>query len=282
MEARLRIADVTIALRSEHVALRFVEPAARFAVPEDGEAEVTIDVAAVPSIEVPSESPIFDSGAVWKLYPGNRIVCSTSFFGEHPYKSAVFDDTFTRGEVSLRQDVAATGLQPLDYPLDEVLMAHLLGRGRGVELHACGIIDREGRGRLFAGQSGAGKTTTARLWAGTAVDIVSDDRVIVREHNGTLWMYGTPWHGEAELSSARVVPLAGVYLLTQAAENALRDLTSTEAVARLFGCTFPLFHDAGAIAFTLQFLERIAALVPVRELQFRRDAGAVEVVQRVA
>ncbi|HEX2061112.1 MAG TPA: hypothetical protein VHK90_10250, partial [Thermoanaerobaculia bacterium] len=145
-------------------------------------------------------------------------------------------------------------------------------------LHSCGVIDREGRGHLFAGVSGAGKTTTARLCGEKAAGIVSDDRVIVREENGTMFMYGTPWHGEAELSMAARAPLHAIYLLVQSPADELRPLTPGEAVARLFRCAFPLFYDAAALDFTLSFLGRVAAAVPVRELRFTRSRRAVDLV----
>jgi hypothetical protein len=192
---------------------------------------------------------------------------------------ARFNEHFTRGEIVIRPGI---DVGPLDYPLDEVLLANLLGRGRGVELHSCGVIDRDGRGHLFVGVSGAGKTTTARLWEGEADGIVSDDRVIVRERDGAMWMFGTPWHGEAELSMQGGAPLAGVYLLAQSDSNELRELSDAEAVARLFGCAFPLFYDAEALDFTLAFLGRLCASVPVRELRFLRDASVVQLVRAAA
>jgi len=102
--------------------------------------------------------------------------------------------------------------------------------------------------------------------------------VIVREHDGAMWMYGTPWHGEAELSLPTHVPLHGVYLLVQSPSSELRDLPHAAAVARLFGCTFPPFYDGAAVDFTLGMLARIAAAVPVRELRFTRDRTAVDLV----
>jgi hypothetical protein len=248
---------------------------------------------------------LFDSGAVWRLFDtgssGPRVLgssgsgddalsprepanprtqftleCHSESFPSNPYKAATFDSTFTRGEIVMSE--AAWHLNPITYPLDEVLVSHLLGRGRGVELHSCGVIDREGRGHLFVGMSGAGKSTTARLWGADAATIVSDDRVIVREDDGVMWMYGTPWHGEAALSEAAGAPLAGVYLLEQSPRLALRALPHADAVARLFGCAFPPFHDAAAVAFTLEFLERLARRVPVRELCFTRDARVADLI----
>ncbi|MBV8518579.1 MAG: hypothetical protein JO197_14370 [Acidobacteria bacterium] len=281
----LQIAAITIAVRceDERIAWKWHEPVSRFLVPPQSVSgvtpDLTLDVVLMDASPPPPAELIFDSDAVWRLYrdgDGFRIDCRSEAFGDTPYKIATFDAEFARGTIQLRPDVAS--LNPLDYPLDEVLVANLLARGRGVELHSCGVIDGEGRGQLFVGVSGAGKTTTARLWEGTAAAIVSDDRVIVRERDGAYWMYGTPWHGEAELSINTGVPLAGVYLLTQATSNALRDLSDAEAVARLFRCTFPLFHDAHALDFTLGFLQRLASRVAVRELQFVRDPSVIELV----
>lgn len=279
-DAFLSIAGLTIAVRSADGEARWTwdEPVSRFLVdPRPADVVINVERASARSLPRPEGRATFDSGAVWKLHRhdgGYRIDCTSEAFGAEPYKTAFFDDSFTRGTIHMR----VPGLNPLDYPLDEVLVANLLGRGRGVELHSCGIIDEEGRGRLFVGVSGAGKSTTARLWEGRTRGIVSDDRVIVREHDGAMWMYGTPWHGEAALSMPGRVPLSGVYLLAQAPANALVPLTQAEAVARLFRCTFPLFYDGGALDFTLSFLERLAARVPVRELQFARDPKVVELV----
>lgn len=277
----LSIAEITIAVRCDDDRLQWTweEPVSRFLVAAR-EADVSLNVVVgEPPRPVGGAAPLFDSGSVWKLFRddgGYRIDCTSEAYGAEPYKCAIFDRSFTRGTIVLRPDVAH--LNPLDYPLDEVLIANLLGRGRGVELHSCGVIDGRGRGHLFAGVSGAGKTTTARLWERAAKGIVSDDRVIVRQRGDAMWMFGTPWHGEAELSMPDGVPLTAIYLLAQAPENAIRALDPAEAVARLFRCAFPLFHDAAALDFTLAFLERIAQRVPVRELRFTRDPAVVDLV----
>jgi len=281
----LRIAGMTIAFSSTDASVvpRVGDPTARFVVPNGGPADLDIAIERAAVMPERSGMPLFDSGAVWAMYDDGgrlRIDCTSDVFGPEAYKVAYFDRDFTAGRVLLRADVFDGAVDPLEYPLDEVIVANLLARGRGVELHACGVIDGQGGGRLFVGQSGAGKTTTARLWIDAEeVEIVSDDRVIVREIGGEWRMFGTPWHGEAELSSPASAPLAGVYLLRQAPATKLVDVVPAEAAARLFACTFPLFHDGRALAYTLDCLERLIAAVPVKVLEFTPDRSAVEAVR---
>ena len=283
----VRIAGISLGIRYADESLRrpFSETVGRFAVTA-GDADVLITVDEMPVPLPPPGRLLFDSGAVWRAYDdggGFRIDCSSDALGDIPYKSAFFDRELREGRILMRRDALTDTMHPLDYPLDEVVVAHLLGRGRGVELHGCGIIDRDGRGQLFVGQSGAGKTTTARVWLSEGdYEIVSDDRVIVRFVDGEWRMFGTPWHGEAELSSASSAPLGAIHLLVQASRTELVALPPAQAAAELFGCTFPPFYDSDAIAFTLECLSRIVRDVPVRALRFLPDRSVIDCIRSAA
>jgi hypothetical protein len=283
----VRIAGIAIGIRYADASLHrpFSETVGRFAV-ASGDVDVNITVEAM-TLPVPLAGRLlFDSGAVWRAYNddgGFRIDCFSELFGDVPYKIARFDRAFREGRILMRPDVLGDSMHPLDYPLDEVIVAHLLGRGLGVELHGCGIIDRDGRGQLFVGQSGAGKTTTARVWLSEGdYEIVSDDRVIVRFVDGEWRMFGTPWHGEAELSSPISAPLGAIHLLVQASRTELVSLPPAQAAASLFGCTFPPFYDAEALAFTLECLDRIVRDVPVRALRFLPDRSVIDCIRSAA
>jgi len=251
----VRIAGIGIGIRYADESLRrpLSETVQRFEA--SGDADVTISVDTMTDPLPPPGQLLFDSGAVWRAYDyagGFRIDCSSEALGALPYKVGFFDCDIRAGRILMRPEVMTDSMHALDYPLDEVLIAHLLGRGRGVELHGCGIIDGDGRGQLFVGQSGAGKTTTARVWLAEGdYEIISDDRVIVRFVDGQWMMYGTPWHGEAELSSPVAAPLGAIHLLVQAPRTEFVVLPPAQTAAALFGCTFPPFYDDTAVAFTL-------------------------------
>jgi hypothetical protein len=259
----------------------------RFLVAES-EAHVRVGAAWGELEEAIDGKMIFDSGALWQLYRQNQDYVfrfASPYFGATPYKIARFNQDFTAGEVRLHRPYFDTerAVYPLDYPLDELLMLHLLAQGRGAELHSCGVRDETGKGFLFLGQSGAGKTTTARLWEQHADALVlSDDRIILRPLNGQIFMHGTPWHGEGELGCRDSAPLNAIFFLRHGLGNRLHTLSRVEAAARLFSCGFPTFYDPAGLDFTLAFLDEVTAAVPCYELSFVPDESAVDFVQEQA
>jgi len=168
----------------------------------------------------------------------------------------------------------------LDYPTDELLITNYLAcHGMGIEVHGCGIIDEESGAHLFLGHSGAGKSTTTRLWETFAnPEILSDDRIILRLHDGELWMYGTPWHGEAEFASPRKTKLNQIFILQQGRHNQIKPLSKANAAGEIFARCFPPFHSPRGIANTLEFINRALDVVPCYEFQFVPDRSAVQSV----
>lgn len=222
---------------------------------------------------------VFDSGSLWRMFAedsGYRMEFRSSFSGDDPYKIA----RITPSGVDLQTRVTEYGnTYPLQFPLDELLVNAILTKQGGIELHSCGVVDRNGDGYLFAGNSGGGKTTTARLWQDDAKEILSDDRIILRRENGEWWMYGTPWHGEAEICSASRAPLRRIFLLDKAERNELRPVSQTAAIARLFSCAFPPFYDADGMSAVVGTLAEIVREVPVAAFSFVKDRSAVDFVR---
>ena len=231
---------------------------------------------------------VFRSGGLWDLWrDGDELVYqfSSPVMGPHPYSRARFDRDLSQGEIRLHQDYdrwrPGKGIEPFSYPLDELLLAQRLPRLGGIELHACGIVDEQGRGHLFVGQSGAGKSTTARLWFQQRAGLVlSDDRIVVRLGPGGPRMFGTPWHGEAALSAAADAPLHAIYLLHKDSDPRLQSVSPGLAAARLLACSFPPFHDREALGLTAGLAAELATQVPCAELHSRMDTRFLDLLHK--
>jgi len=239
-------------------------------------------------LRMPEEQPAFESGGLWSAFPedgGTAFYFRTPYLGELPYKRGWFNRDFSRGHVVLlkRYFDADLPVYPLEYPLDELLMIHRLALGEGAEIHACGVVTEDGAGCLFVGHSGAGKSTTSRLWLGQpGCSVLSDDRIILRLRDGVPMMYGTPWHGDAGLAEQASAPVSQIFLLEHGDRNEILPLAPARATAELFARTFVPYHSPSGLAHTLDFLGKLAAHVPVSVFRFVPDGSAVEEILRAS
>ena len=161
-------------------------------------------------------------------------------------------------------------------------MMHRLALGEGVELHALGLEDQDGAGYLFSGHSGAGKSTTARLWMSQpGVRLLSDDRIILRKKNNQYYMYGTPWHGDAGVSSAGCAPLSAIFLLEQSPTNEFQAMPLAKASAELFARCFVPYYLADGMQFALSFFDELTRSIPCSVFRFAPTESAVEAIRHV-
>jgi len=274
-----RVAGVGIRVQADDIAIRSHPERQRFTVSHE-DTEITLKVRAGRLDSDPSGRLLFDSGALWRAYADHGEFVyrfSAGIFGSAPYKELRMADGFHTGEIILHTPyLREKPIDPLEYPLDELLVVHCLGKGLGIELHACGIIDSQGRGWIFSGHSGAGKSTLARLWSQRDVSILSDDRIILRKMNGECRIFGTPWHGEAGFAKAESAPLAGILLIEHGIDNEIEEITPVQAVSELMARAFLPFYEERALETAVSVLSDTAAAVPCCRFHFRPDVSAID------
>jgi hypothetical protein len=224
---------------------------------------------------------LFESGGVWRVERvRDGLLYSFRIANRRPplYKVVSIDEGLREGR--LHFDRSPRGPHyALDYPLDELLFQHRLAREGAIEVHGCGVVWK-GRTLLFCGQSGAGKSTTARLWKRHAVGarLLSDDRVVLRPGARGVRAHGTPWHGDGGFASPSSAPLGALFFLKHAKRTRLAPLSRAEAAARLFARGFPPPWDLEGVEGALDACSDAAAAVPAFELAFTPDRAAVEAV----
>lgn len=289
MTLRLRVGGLTLAVTAPAgfatAALRPPRSLAPFL--HSRGADIALRLTAEPPPAPPPDSLLFDSGGIWRVHalPDDELLYSFRTRRVWPpiYKAVRIDAALRRGVLHFPQPKRGRGpVYALDYPLDELLFQHRLAREGALEIHACGLIV-DGRALLFSGRSGAGKSTTGRLWRklrpGTRV--LSDDRVVLRERRGRPWAFGTPWHGEGGFAAPDAKPLAAVFFLRHARRTRLTRLSEPQAAARLYARSFPPVWDANAVGRTLEACARTVSAVPCYDMAFCPDRSAVEAVLQV-
>lgn len=94
------------------------------------------------------------------------------------------------------------------------------------------VIMRGGKGYMFLGHSGTGKSTHSKQWMAAFDDAVllNDDNPVVRVlENGEVRVYGSPWSGKTPCYKNADVPVAALVQLVQAPHNTISRLRLTQA-----------------------------------------------------
>jgi hypothetical protein len=257
------------------------ESAARFSKPggaggagvaEEGGIRLQLAAAAAPP---QAGTVVFENAPIWSLYRVPGGLSFRIFESYNDLKRTLFIPDNGGGAHLAFQ---AANQDPFSGPTFELLMIALLARRGGVLLHGCGI-SVDGRGMVFAGESGAGKSTLSRLWAREeGIEILSDDRVVVRRQNGSFYLYGTPWHGDEAFAAPGGVELSRIFFIRHGPSNDIRKLSAAGAVREMLKCSFPPLWDAGGMAAALELFHGMATEVPRAELDFVPDRTAVDYV----
>lgn len=94
------------------------------------------------------------------------------------------------------------------------------------------VTVRDGKGHMFLGHSGTGKSTHSQQWKAAFEDawLLNDDNPVVRIlDDGTVRVYGSPWSGKTPCYKNDSVPVAALVQLAQAPENKMTKLRMTQA-----------------------------------------------------
>ena len=138
-----------------------------------------------------------------------------------------------------------------------------------LEIHSSVVING-GKGYLFLGKSGTGKSTHSQLWIKhiPGTELLNDDNPILRlMPDGTVRVYGSPWSGKTPCYKALDAPVGAIVHLRQAPYNKIERLSVIQAYASLLtSCSSfrPLKSFADAWHHTM---EGICAQTPYYRLE---------------
>jgi hypothetical protein len=246
--------------------------------------EINLELGHLPETE--NMSKIFDSQEAWSMFSDQNnyfLKFSPRVFNQ-PLWIARFDRGFNNttiycGEPSLSKADGSV-LNPICYPLDQILLMYLLSQREGCLIHSAGFGIR-GRGCIFPGKSGAGKSTLSRQFfdvsGGT---FLSDDRIIIRKIDNVFRAFGTPWPGDAGIAENRSLPLSGLFFIRHGDKNMIKEIKPKEALERLMPVTSIPWYDEKAMSDMLSFCEDLVLNIPAYELYFRPDKEVVDYFEK--
>jgi hypothetical protein len=162
---------------------------------------------------------------------------------------------------------------PNPYAIDSVLrIVHslILAPRGGFLVHAASAI-RGGRAFLFAGVSGAGKTTISRL-APVDTVLLSDEISYVRRGRDAYHACGTPFSGElAKVGENVSAPIAAVFLLAKGQQNCIEPINQADAIRSLLRNILFFAEDEELVKLVFQSASDFVNAVPVHRLTFVPD-----------
>lgn len=155
--------------------------------------------------------------------------------------------------------------------------AHAIRR-QVLQIHSSTIEDR-GRGILFLGPSGIGKTTQAERWmVYRGSTIINGDVGFVQHTSDGYFAWGSPWHGSSPYCLNARVPIKALVVLTQAPSNHLYELTGFEKVHEVSShIMYPTWME-DCIDLCSDTLNHLLTDIPVYRLDNRADEEAVSLL----
>lgn len=210
---------------------------------------------------------------------GQVIVCGRTADGKPVYEFSWWGET--AGWLVCSEDyregrLLMTG-RHTKMAVDNALMVQfaMATAGQGTVLFHAAVVSHGGRGYMFLGKSGTGKSTHARLWLNhiEGTELVNDDNPVVRD--GVV--YGSPWSGKTPCYRNVSYPLGSIVMLSQAPYNKIRRLGGIEAYAALVASISGQRWDRRIADGLHQTENALVTHVPVWHLECLPDEAAARV-----
>lgn len=115
-----------------------------------------------------------------------------------------------------------------------MVMYALTTANRKTLLFHSSVVSYQGRGYMFLGKSGTGKSTHSSLWLKyiEGTKLVNDDNPVVRiDDDNVVRVYGSPWSGKTPCYRNVSYPVGAIVKLDQAPYNDIQPLKGVKAYA---------------------------------------------------
>ena len=274
---RVGIANLVLRYEAADPRIRFIirDAIAPFVSDSVGAADDCVLRYSIGPVQASDGLPAFRA-PVWELRYGAGGAEEIVFGAAGPWAKVTMNPAFTAADV-VQSDQAEDpfAVYPGDYPIAEYLTCRLVGRRKGLHLHASTAIF-DGRAYVFLGHSGAGKSTLAGLAERRGARVLSDDRTIITFDRGEAVAWGTPWHGSLQRTSSGSAPVAGICLLVQSTHEGLSVVPRRDALKEVFVRLIQPRLSPEEVGANLETIDALLARHPLQRFEFTPSLHAID------
>ena len=208
--------------------------------------------------------------SIWKH--SSDLYIRTIFPLSSSEKNGVLKFSLSSREWDLWIDSGDKEIDPFEYPLDGLILYYLTVINGDIMIHSSGV-NYSGKGYLFTGVSGKGKSTMANLWENEGAFVIHDDRLILRKSAGAFTMYNTPVYKNDE---PRESPLNKVFIIEHGYENRIVPVRGAVAVSLVMANCIQHNWGHGNISGLIDALSSLFDIIPAYKLSFLPDKSVID------
>ena len=242
--------------------------------------DYTIEVIADIPSDLIGNTSIFEASNnemnFWNISKRNNETILTAFdalYGKKIQQISTFNNFDNKFKIYSNTEID-NKIYPLKYPMGPLILYYITTKSSSIMIHASGV-NYMGKGYVFSGLSGIGKSTSAKIFSDCGGEIINDDRLIIRKENNGFYFYNTPMPYE---DNSKKAPLNSVFLLKQSKQNYLRELNGVVAFSSLLSNCIQHNYDKKNIEHHLAFLSDLCNNVKVFELGFKPDESVIDLI----
>lgn len=198
----------------------------------DGEADISIDIKVMDVFPIALKMPEI-STKFYDIY----------YFDSHFIQIQKNDNGKVIGRICYFEkyaeiDIISTlNIEIVEYLLTEYcLLYYIFKKQKAILIHSSSFIYND-KSVLLVAKSGTGKSTHARLWREKEqVKTINDDKNLILDIDGDLYIYPNPWSGKSLIDSNIIHKLNDIVILSRGITN------EANIISKKIGFTYLLPH----------------------------------------
>ncbi|WP_456277326.1 hypothetical protein [Bacillus sp. AK128] len=182
----------------------------------------------------------------------------------------VVDPSYSTARINVYDELA------LKHALLNLYSSFILHHNWGLLIHSSCVIDK-GIAHIFAGASGAGKSTAAKL--SYPRDLLSDEATIIKVSSDGITVFPSPFRSEINMKKPMdPVPLSSIQFLHQSLYTKRTTLKKSNGLIKLIDKVFYWPYKDDEYRSIMHLLQTVVMQVPTYDLMFKKDPTFWELI----